>query len=64
MREVLRSAMILSVVCFMVWAGSSAAMAHTSGAACTRDTLKSVTDQYFTALEVHNPSSRYANSKA
>ena len=57
MKNVLRFSMILSAICFVVLAGGMAAMAQASGAACTRDALKSVTDQYFTALEAHNPSS-------
>jgi hypothetical protein len=56
MKNILRFSMILSAICFVAWAGSTAAMAQSSGAACARDALKSVTDQYFSALEAHNPS--------
>jgi hypothetical protein len=57
MKNVLRSAFSGGVICFFVLACTAAAMAQTSGQACTREGLKDVTDKFFAALEAHNPSS-------
>jgi hypothetical protein len=57
MKNLLRFVMYWCAILFVVWGSGAAAMAQSSGAACTRDTLKNITDQYFTALEAHNPSS-------
>jgi hypothetical protein len=34
---------------------NSAAIAQAKGPACTRESLKAITDKFFTALEAHNP---------
>jgi hypothetical protein len=57
MKSVLRFVTSWCAIFFVVWGSGAAAMAQSSGAACARDTLKNITDQYFTALEAHNPSS-------
>ena len=42
---------------FFGFCGSNdAAIAQSSGQACTRESLKAITDKFFTALEAHNPS--------
>ncbi len=51
-----RSALFLMVIWMMAWGFSTVANAQT-GAACTRENLRAVTDKYFEALAAHNPSS-------
>ena len=55
-KSVLRFVLSWCAILFVVWGSGAAAMAQSSGAACPRDTLKNITDQYFTALQSHNPS--------
>jgi hypothetical protein len=56
MKGVLKWAVLGGVIWFLALGGSTAAIAQSSGSACTREGLKSITDRFFTALEAHNPS--------
>lgn len=53
MKRVLKSVLLLGVVWFFAIGGNTAA----SDSACTRESLKALSDNFFTALEAHNPSS-------
>jgi hypothetical protein len=55
-KSVLRWTLLGGAVCFLVLASNTAAIAQTSGQACTRENLKAITDKFLTALEAHNPS--------
>jgi hypothetical protein len=55
MRNVARAALLGGVICLLIVVSVTAALAQTSGQACTRAGLKAVTDKYFAALEAHNP---------
>jgi hypothetical protein len=55
MRSILRWALSAGAIWFLVL-GSTTAIAQSSGSNCTRNSLKAITDKYFTALEAHNPS--------
>jgi len=57
MKSLLRWALLGGAVCLLVLASSTVAIAQSSGQACTRESLKAITDKFFTALEIHNPSS-------
>jgi len=56
MKSLLKWAVLAGVVWFLALGGSTAAIAQSSGSACTREGLKGITDRFFTALEAHNPS--------
>jgi len=57
MKSVLRWALLGGSIWFMVVGSSAAVIAQSNGQACTRESLKAITDKFFTALEAHNPSS-------
>jgi hypothetical protein len=57
MKSVLRWALLGGAIWFLVLGSNTAAIAQSSGQACTRESLKAITDNFFTALEAHNPSS-------
>jgi hypothetical protein len=57
MKSVLQWALLGGAICFLVLGSNTAAIAQSSGQACTRESLKAITDKFFTALEAHNPSS-------
>ena len=57
MKSVLKLSLLGGVIWFLTLGGNTAAIAQSSGLACTREGLKTITDQFFTALEAHNPSS-------
>ena len=56
MKSVLRWVFWGGAICFLVLAGNTAALAQSSGQACTREGLQAITDKFFAALETHNPS--------
>ena len=57
MKSLLRLALSGGVIWFLVLGSNTAAIAQSSGPACTRESLKAITDKFFTALEAHKPSS-------
>jgi hypothetical protein len=57
MKSVLRWARLGGAIWFLVLGSNTAAIAQSSGQACTREGLKSITDQFLTALQAHDPSS-------
>lgn len=57
MKAVLRLALLGVASCFLVLGSAAAALAQSSGQACTRENLKTITDKFLNALEAHNPSS-------
>ncbi|MBN1566493.1 MAG: hypothetical protein JXA73_01495 [Acidobacteria bacterium] len=57
MKRALRWALSGGAVCYLILVSNAAAIAQTSGQACTRESLKAITDKFFTALEAHTPSS-------
>ena len=57
MKIIRKLALFGGVLLLMALGGSAAASAQSSGPACTRESLKAVTDKFFAALEAHNPSS-------
>jgi hypothetical protein len=57
MKSILKWALFVGVIWFSALGGNTAAIAQSSGSACTRGTLKAITDKFFSALEAHNPSS-------
>ncbi len=56
MKSILRWALLGGAIWLLVVGSNTAAIAQTSGSACTRDSLKAITDKFFTALEAHKPS--------
>jgi len=56
MKKVLQRALFGGVIWFLVL-GGTAAIAQSHDSACTRESLKTITDNFFTALEAHNPAS-------
>jgi hypothetical protein len=56
MKSILRWALLGGAIWFLVLGSNTAAIAQTSGQACTRENLKAITDTYFSALEAHDPS--------
>jgi hypothetical protein len=48
---------VLQLALLLVLGSNMAAIAQSSGSGCTRESLKAITDQFFTALEAHKPSS-------
>jgi hypothetical protein len=57
MKSVLRWALLGGAIWFLALGSNTVAMAQSSGPACTRESLKAVTDKFFVAIEAHNPSS-------
>jgi hypothetical protein len=57
MKSILRWALLGGAIWFLIMGSNSAAIAQSSGQACTRESLKAITDKFFAALEAHNPSS-------
>jgi hypothetical protein len=57
MKSVLRWALLGGAIWFLVLGSNIAAMAQSGGQACTRESLKAITDKFFAALVAHNPSS-------
>jgi hypothetical protein len=57
MKSVLRWTPLGLVIWALVLGSNTAAIAQSSGQACTRESLKAITDKFFAALEAHNPSS-------
>jgi hypothetical protein len=57
MKSVLRWALLGGAIWFLILGSNTAAIAQSSGPACTRESLKAITDKFFTALEAHKPSS-------
>lgn len=56
MKSVLRWAMLGGAIWLLILASTTAAIAQSSASACTREGLKTITDNFFTALEAHKPS--------
>ncbi len=56
MKSALRSALLGGSIWLMVAGSNAAAIAQPGGQACTRESLKAVADQFFAALQAHNPS--------
>ena len=57
MSKALQRAILGGVILLLALGGNTKAMAESSDSACTREGLKSITDEYFAALEAHKPSS-------
>ena len=57
MKSALRWTLLGGAVWFLVLGSNTAAIAQSGGSACTRESLNAVTDQFFAALEAHNPAS-------
>lgn len=57
MNRVLQLAVLGGAILLLALGGNTVAIAQSGDSACTREGLKSITDEFFTALEVHNPSS-------
>ena len=57
MKRVLQWALFGGFIWFLTLGGNTAAIAQSSGSTCTRESLKTITDKFFTALEAHNTSS-------
>ena len=56
MKSILRWALLGGAIWFLALGSITTATAQSSGPACTRESLKAVTDKFFAALEAHNPS--------
>ena len=56
MKIVLRLALLGGAIWFFVVGNNASAVAQSSGAACTRESLKAITEKYFSGLEAHTPS--------
>jgi hypothetical protein len=57
MKNVLRWVLLGGAIWFLVLGSNTAAIAQSNGPACTRESLKAITDNFFAALEAHKPSS-------
>jgi hypothetical protein len=57
MKRVMQLTLFFGAMSFLSLGGHTVVMAESSETACTRENLKSITDQFFTALEAHKPSS-------
>ena len=57
MKSIRQWAFLGGTLWFLVLASSMAALAQSSDSACSRESLKAITDNFFTALDAHNPSS-------
>ena len=56
MKSILRWALLGGAIWFLALGSITTAMAQSSGPACTRESLKAVTDKFLAALQAHNPS--------
>ena len=56
MKNVLKSALLWGVFCFLIFAVNTAIAARSNDNECTREGLKNITDKYFTAFEARDPS--------
>lgn len=56
MTSMLRGALSGAVLCFWIMGSATPAEAQSAVQACTRESLKAVTDNFLSALEKHNPS--------
>jgi hypothetical protein len=50
-------ALLWGIIWFLALGSNTAVIAQSSGSTCTRESLKDITDKFFTALEAHKPSS-------
>jgi hypothetical protein len=57
MKSILRWTLLGGAIWFLVLGNNTAVIAQTSSPACTRDSLKAITDKFLTALEARKPSS-------
>ncbi len=57
MKSIARWSSVVGAFWFLVLGNGFIATAQSSNQACTRESLKATTDQFFTALSAHNPSS-------
>jgi len=57
MKSALGWTLLGGAIWFLVLGSNTTAMAQSSGSACTRENLNSITDKFFSALEAHNPAS-------
>jgi hypothetical protein len=57
MKSALRWTLLGGAIWFLVLGSNTAAIAQSSGSACTRENLQAITDKFFAALEAHNPTS-------
>ena len=57
MSKALQRAILAGAILLLALGCNTVAMAELGDSACTREGLKSITDNFFTALEAHNPSS-------
>jgi hypothetical protein len=55
MKSLLQMAILGGTIWLAALGSNTNAIAQTSGASCSRDSLKSIADKYFAALEAHNP---------
>ncbi|MEJ2110366.1 MAG: hypothetical protein P8Z37_10715, partial [Acidobacteriota bacterium] len=56
MKSALRSALFVGAISFLVLGSSASGLAQSGASACTRDSLINITNNFFSALEAHNPS--------
>ena len=56
MKSILRWALLGGSIWLLVLGSTTAAIAQSSGPACTRESLQAITDKFLAALEAHNPS--------
>ncbi len=56
MKSILRGALFGAVLGILVMGNTTPPAAQSSGQACTRESLKAITDQFLSALETHSPS--------
>ena len=56
MKSIRQWALLGGAIWLLTLGSNTAAIAQSSGSACTREGLKSITDKFFTALEAHQPS--------
>jgi hypothetical protein len=57
MKSILRWGLLGGAIWFVVLANNTAAIAQSTGQACTRESLKAITGQFLAALQAHSPSS-------
>jgi hypothetical protein len=56
MQKILRWASLGFAIGYFAFGSNTAAIAQSAGTPCTRESLKAITDKFFTALEAHKPS--------
>ena len=56
MKSIRQWALLGGTIFVLSFGSNTAAIAQSGGSACTRESLKAVTDKFFNALEAHNPS--------